>query len=252
MPTMSDSPLTKKARAIAEKRDAARDGDFQIVSPAQDLAALASAIQLENEAARDHFDAAKDAALPHVLRIGLHCLVAREIFGRSDPADRGQGRKPKEITSRRDEISEVRPGPASFSAWLLGIPGLQKGAAYKYLQAIQGLGLTHESSPEEVAPALKKLRDEHRRRNLPKPTLALLMHKARQDEDEGDPPPSPEPTPEQRAGEARVQIDEFQSEWQMFLRTGYLDYLGPKDLRPLATFLADELDRVKKLIKSAS
>lgn len=237
-----------------------KDGAFEIVTPGNDLEALSRAIVLENEAARHHFEAAKDAALPHVLRIGLHCLSAREIFAMDPEARARAGGLAKASSSRRDELSDPALSrrdkadtPASFSDWLATIQGLQKGAAYKYLTAVKGLGLDHASDPEEVMPALEKLRAERAKKSLPKPTIALLVSMGREQQEEK---PGPEPkrklTPEERAGEARTCIHEFQEEWSEFLRTGDLDFLPAEDLRPLETFLADELGRVRKLLKSAS
>lgn len=88
------------------------------------------------------------------LQIGLHCLKAHTAFAIQDQAKKGQGRKPK-ITSQRDLIST-----GGFEGWLASeCQWLKKPTAYKYMTAVRGLGLDHNSTEKQVAAALKlKLR----------------------------------------------------------------------------------------------
>lgn len=91
------------------------------------------------------------ATLPQRLKIGLNCLQAYMLFCIKDPADRGQGRKPKTIKSQRDVISQ------GFEVWLENsCPWLKKPTAYKYMTALKGLGLDWENTEEDVEEAVRQ------------------------------------------------------------------------------------------------
>jgi len=99
-----------------------------------------------------HEDAFMAATLPSRLKMGLHCLRAHMVWVLPDPSNRGQGRKVLTIKSRRDVIS-----PEGFEGWLTSeVTWLKKPTAYKYMNALKGLGLDHTSSEADVDKALAK------------------------------------------------------------------------------------------------
>jgi hypothetical protein len=88
--------------------------------------------------------------LPYKLCLGLHCLKAYMVFVLPDPSSRGQGRKSNNQLTR-ELISE----PDGFSGWLKReIPWLKEPVAYKYMNALKGLGLDHQATEETLFEAI--------------------------------------------------------------------------------------------------
>lgn len=89
--------------------------------------------------------------IPCLLKQGLHCLKAHSAFA----VNPGKGGRPKK-PSRRDGFD-----PQGFEGWLsTAAPFLKKGAAYKYMKAVRGLGLDDTATEEDIDSALAA-RDIH-------------------------------------------------------------------------------------------
>jgi hypothetical protein len=87
--------------------------------------------------------------IPYLLKQGLHCLKAHCAFAVQDPKKRG-AMKGRKSSSRRDELEAH-----SFEGWLsTAAPYLKKGAAYKYMTAVRGLGLDDTAAEEDIDSAL--------------------------------------------------------------------------------------------------
>ena len=97
-----------------------------------------------------HVQAFMDQTLPNCVKMGLHCLRAYLVF-RLNP---GKGGRPKK-TVTRDGLEHT-----SFEGWLEAEAGwLKKPTAYKYMAALNGLGLNELSTEEEIDEAIA----QHRR-----------------------------------------------------------------------------------------
>lgn len=83
------------------------------------------------------------------LQIGLQCLRAHQIFSIKDPKKSGAMKGKKALT--RECLST-----GSFKDWLsTDAQWLKEGTAYKYMNAVRGLGLDHTATEKQVAAALK-------------------------------------------------------------------------------------------------
>ena len=86
--------------------------------------------------------------------MGLQCLRAYEVFAITEPKERGSMKGTKKLLTR-EELSD-----GGFSGWLKReTPWMKETTAYKYMNAVKGLGLSHSSTDEDVAEALA----QHRR-----------------------------------------------------------------------------------------
>lgn len=246
---------TKTALSVPAK-PAARRAEVEVVTDndAMDLASIETAIHAEHEQISRHLEAAKDAALPHMLRIGLQCLKAQALFGLTDPGKRGQGRKPKEIMSEADMISGHPPEepsqPASFSDWIgTEAVAISRPNAYNYMKAVKGLDLDHEATDKQLDKALAAARKAAGEQRLSIAKLAHLGSKkeapAEEEEDEIADPNSPEA----RAGEARTFVADWISRWDQGLKAGNLEDLDPDGLRQMEEFLRNTLDHIKRRLK---
>lgn len=228
--------------AAAVAQAGAVEGHAHIV-PDHDLAALRSSLEAERNHLIDHENRFKETTLPHYLAMGLVCLKAHAVFAVPDAADRGSRGGRGKSSSTVEELS----GPTSFDAWLKAeVPWLPTATAYRYKRAAQGLGLTHESSPEDLATLLAAAREASG--ELPSLTrLANLI-----------PPPVPDPEKtedpnddEDKAGEARVQITTWIDHWDRFERSGGLEEADIPTLKNLEEFHRNTLDRITRRLKSA-
>lgn len=89
------------------------------------------------------------------LQMGLQCLKAFQVFALQEPENRGQGRKKKRPNNHvtRDMIP-----PGGFEAWLsTENEWLKRPTAYKYMEAVHGLGLDHTATEKQLSAALKTL-----------------------------------------------------------------------------------------------
>jgi hypothetical protein len=89
------------------------------------------------------------STLPIHLKEGLHCLKAHCALAIKDPGKRNKSGR-NQATSRRDVASAQ-----GFEGWLeTSCPWLKKGAAYKYMTALKGLGLSELNTEEDVDTAV--------------------------------------------------------------------------------------------------
>jgi hypothetical protein len=143
---MSESHLSKRAREIREAKPVSTE-----VMPPKDavLSDAKKALEKLRIVIGKHEETFLSQTLGPRLQIGLQCLKAHQIFSIQDPGKRGQGRKKNQVT--RDVIS-----PEGFEGWLsTECQWLKKPTAYKYMTAVRGMGLDHDSSEKQVAAALK-------------------------------------------------------------------------------------------------
>ena len=155
-----------KARAVAGAKKLGLPGEAValVVSETASETEVLSPLQAHAETLNSSLDEIKkthDAAMeflrvkstPHCLRAGLACLKAHAEFAASEPGKRGQGRKGKQINSRRELIS----GFTDFKDWLTqSAPRLKEATAYKYMAAARGLGLDAKSGLDAVDSALAR------------------------------------------------------------------------------------------------
>ena len=222
---------------------------------AEALHSLAAAIAAERETVEQHTAAYKDAILPHLLRIGLHLVKAHAIFALADPNRNpaGLNQHSKEVTSHvRRDLAEDPAAPAlgSFQDWFHSA-GVPKANAYRYRNAVLGLGLDHTATERDLDRSLKaaarRLAGQGKR-----PSLALLAHQAHALPAPPEPPPDdPHTLRQARAGEARVRVHELISQWDSLAASGDLDFLTAAELRPLEDALTGARALVRNLIKSA-
>ncbi len=178
--------------------------------------------------------------------MGLECVKAHAAFAVVDPGKRNQTGKNQhagEATSTVDEAST----PDSFEGWLAAeVRWLSKGTAYRYRRAALGLGLTHESTPEELATLLQAARAEAGDKPL---SLTQLVNRVPLTLTSTDEDPN---TPEDKAGEARTQVHDWISRWDRHEKTGGLEDADVPTLKQLDEFLSNTLQRIRQRIKSAS
>lgn len=90
--------------------------------------------------------------LPYKLCLGLHCLKAYMVFVIPDDQNSRGGRKSNNRVTR-DTVST----PEGFEGWAeREIPWLKRPVAYKYMNAIKGLGLDHQADEEAVFEAVRQ------------------------------------------------------------------------------------------------
>jgi hypothetical protein len=160
-----ESHLVKRARELKEKRLAkealtppskrATTVTVDVVTPKEAvLTDAAKALAKHRDIILKQEQVFFAATIGSRLQIGLHCLKAHTAFAIQDQAKRG-AMKGKKSSSRRDELST-----GGFEGWLAAeCQWLKKPTAYKYMTAVRGLGLDHDSTEKQVAAALKlKLR----------------------------------------------------------------------------------------------
>ena len=132
------------------------DGKAEVV-PAIDLPTIRQALEAEREQLIVHEDNFEQTRLPHFLRMGLECVKAHAAFAVPDAATRGAMGGAGKSSPTVGELST----PTSFDGWLAAeVRWLSSGTAYRYRRAALGLGLTHESTPEELATLLQAARAE--------------------------------------------------------------------------------------------
>jgi len=138
------------------------------------------------------------------LQIGLQCLKAHQVFSIQDPGKRGQGRKKNQVT--RELIS-----PEGFKGWLsIDAQWLKEPTAYKYMTAVCGMGLDHNSTEKQVAAALKLL--------LRKGPVTIAGLRAAALQPLGPPPPEPKKLEQQEFDFLRQSLSAFREETESLCR----------------------------------
>lgn len=252
----TDTRLTARSK----RPSPAKNVTVEIVADnrAMDLAAIQQGIADEQEKIDLHMSAAKEAMLPHALRIGLLCLQAQELLALS-PTERARaGGKAKaalsdadkagsEALSVADKASSDAP-PGSFKAWFQAeVKGVSRSNAYSYLRAVKGLGLDHTASPKDIDKALSKARKEAGQKKLSIAKLAHLGGPLEGSDDGG----GDQNTSADKAGEARVFVAAWKARWDLGVKAGNIEDLEADDLKDLEDFLRHTLDHVKRRAKSA-
>lgn len=221
---------------------AATDGKAHLI-PDPDLRTIRKALETERDDLIDLEENFKHHALGRFLRIGLQVLKAHAVFAVGDAAERGAMGGRGKTSSTVDELSE----PASFEGWLASeVPWLAKATAYRYKRAAIGLGVTHESDPSDVDCLLTQARQQSE-----KPlSLTLLANRVAlalpEPTEEQDPN-----TPEDKAGEARTQVDDWISRWDRFVKVGGIEVADKQTLQTLHEFHTAERDKIAARLKSA-
>jgi hypothetical protein len=218
------------------------DGKASVV-PDPDLPSIRKALEDERDDLISVENSFKHIALDRYLGMGLQVLKAHALFAVRDDQREGIGGRGNKTPSTVDGVSE----PTSFEGWLAAdVPWLPKASAYRYKRAVQGLGLTHESTPAELANVLEAARKESE-----KPlSLTLLANRVSvalpEPTEEQDPN-----TPEDKAGEARTQVDDWISRWDRFVKVGGIEVADKQTLQTLHEFHTAERDKIAARLKSA-
>jgi hypothetical protein len=199
------------------------------------------------------------------LQIGLQCLKANEVFALKNPGERnadGKNQHSVEATSRRDKASTEAvttgetapaPEPTTYSEWLeTAVPWLARATAYKYADAVQGLGCNANSAPDEVTEGLKQMRRVNASLSLPPPSLASLVKAYNLSLQAPPPEKDAAPLPDAEAiriGDAREKFQRIRDAWEESITRGQLDDLPKEDLLALSEFLQAARDRIKARLK---
>lgn len=217
------------------------DGKATVV-PDIDLPTIRQALEAERDHLIEVERSFKHFELDRCLAMGLQVLKAHSVFAVADASERGAMGGRGKSSSTVDEVSE----PASFDGWLAKeVSWLPKGSAYRYKRAVQGLGLTHEASPDELAAVLQAARAEAGDKPLSLTQLANRVPLTLTTAEE-------ENTPEDKAGEARTQVHDWISRWDRHEKTGGLEDADVPTLKQLDEFLSNTLQRIRQRIKSAA
>lgn len=221
------------------------DGKAKVVA-SDDLPSLGASITFIQDQVDEIGRRAMREALPLKLKQGLVCLKAQALLAVEDPARRGQGRKPKEINPDSGLISEeAAEEPANFNDWIQK-QAISSGSAYDYMRAVEGLGLTHESTEKQLVSAYDKARkDAGGELSITK--LKNLAGKPDQDDEDKE----DKNTPEARAGEARVFIHNFMQRWDHGVKASQIEWAAKADLQELEEFLTTTREKVRQRIKSS-
>jgi hypothetical protein len=137
---LSDSITTASEKILLTKNGA----PTHAITPPPLAAAAEALTRLECERL-DHERKHQLALIPIQCKQGLHCLKAHAEFAHNP----GKGGRPKKPSQRDGFLSQ------GFEGWLAtAAPYLKKGAAYKYMSAVRGLGLDENATEEQVETAV--------------------------------------------------------------------------------------------------
>ncbi len=119
-------------------------------TPADILKAAERDLAKHSDAIKRHIASFDKLTLANKLGLGLAAYKAHMVFAIADPAKRGAMKGKKLVT--RDELPD-----GGFEGWLDSTGSdLKKPAAYKYMTALRGLGLDHQSTDRQIAAELKR------------------------------------------------------------------------------------------------
>lgn len=94
--------------------------------------------------------------LPYKLCLGLHCLKAYMVFVIPEPGARNASGK-NQHSQRGHVTRDTASPPEGFEGWAeREIPWLKRPVAYKYMNALKGLGLDHQADEEAVFEAIRQ------------------------------------------------------------------------------------------------
>lgn len=240
-----------KPTTALSKKPAAQSVDVEIVADnkAMDLETIAQGIAAEQEQMDRHMSAAKDAMLPHALRIGLYCLQAQQVLLIPNDGSRNKGKNQHstEVLSEADKTSP-EAAPTSFSAWLARPNAeVNRANAYNYMKAVKGLGLTHEADVKQLDKALSKARKEAGTKKL---SIARLAHNAPAEES-SDQEQVNTNTEEDKAAESRLFITDWIAKWDLGEKAGNLEHADKEALQTLEEFLSNTRGRIAKRLRTA-
>lgn len=129
---------------------AAKEITTEVVTPREAVLSDASkALEKLRKIVVKHEESFAAITLGPRLQIGLQCLKAHHVFSLPDPGKRGQGRKKNQLTRELISTNGLKGWLATECQWL------KEPTAYKYMNAVRGLGLDHGATEKEVASALK-------------------------------------------------------------------------------------------------
>jgi hypothetical protein len=122
-------------------------------SPSSVLAACSSSLAALRDIIIGHEETFAATTLRFRLLIGLQCLQAYQVFVIPDNKRKGVGGRPKNSVTHDAVFT-----PGGFEGWLCAeVSWLKKPTAYKYMEAVHGLGLDHTATGEAVEGALETL-----------------------------------------------------------------------------------------------
>ena len=126
----------------------AHSGPPSSVSKSSVLSDCSSALLKLRDIIVRHEDKFAALTLGPRLQMGLQCLKAYQVFVHNP----GKGGRPKKTVTRDGIPTE------GFEGWLkTENEWLKKPTAYKYMEAVHGLGLDHAATEKQLAAALKTL-----------------------------------------------------------------------------------------------
>lgn len=214
-----------------------------VVVPDPDLPTIRQALEQQRDLSIALEERFEQDRLPIFLRMGLECVKAHALFAVPDAAARGAMGGRGKSSSTVEELSEV----TSFDGWLAAeVRWLSVGSAYRYRRAALGLGLTHESTPEDLATLLQAAREEAGAKPL---SLNQLVNRVPLTLTAPEEDPN---TPEDKAGEARTQVADWITRWDRHEKAGGLEDADIPTLKQLDEFLSNTLQRIRLRLKSAA
>lgn len=141
-------PLEIQETSPAQTPSAKPSGPPPSVSKSSVLSACSSALLKLRDIIVRHEDKFAALTLGPRLQMGLQCLKAYQVFVHNP----GKGGRPKKTVTRDGIPNE------GFEGWLkTENEWLKRPTAYKYMEAVHGLGLDHTATEKQLAAALKTL-----------------------------------------------------------------------------------------------
>ena len=131
-------------------QDTRKDSGYALTPRTEILVAARKALEKNRQLLTVTIIEAERLMLPYKLCLGLHCLKAYMVFVFPEDQNSRGGRKSNNRVTR-DTVSS----PEGFEGWAAReIPWLKRPVAYKYINAIKGLGLDENATEDDVHEAL--------------------------------------------------------------------------------------------------